>query len=277
MTRPRILAAGEAVTAGDPARPRSICGASKGTDSGLAVQDVHTQDARLGRGEERGGRLRRGALASVAGLALGCLVLTGLAGCAPDGVPGGAVTHAPTPAPDVLHARQQAGIPPCPESDPDVPARADGLPDVTLECIGGDSAVRLAGLRGRPMIVNVWAQWCEPCRTEAPYLAEFGRDMGHPPPGGTQTSGSAPDVLILGIDYNDPLPVEAIEFARDAGWGWPHLADPDKTLAGPLQIAGPPQTFFVSADGVVVHRHVGAFTSTRQLADLAEQYLGVGP
>ena len=39
-------------------------------------------------------------------------------------------------------------------------------------CLGGGREVRLAGLRGKPMMINVWAQWCGPCREEAPYLAE---------------------------------------------------------------------------------------------------------
>jgi thiol-disulfide isomerase/thioredoxin len=178
-------------------------------------------------------------------------------------VAGREVTRTPTPTTDLVGLRTRLGIPACPPSDDSVAARPDGLPDVTLDCIGGDSRVRLAGLRGRPLIVNVWAQWCEPCRREAPFLAEFAR-------------GAPSQLQILGVDYDDPEPELALSFAADATWTWAHVVDPDKLIGGPLRIAGPPQTFFVTAEGVVVHRHVGAFTSTTQLAGLSRQYLGVG-
>lgn len=185
-----------------------------------------------------------------------------VAGCAPEGVAGREVTRTPTPTTDLLAMRTRLRIPACPPSDGAVVARSDGLPDVTLDCIGGDSRVRLAGLRGRPLILNVWAQWCEPCREEAPFLAEFAR--------------TAPSrLLILGVDSDDPDPAAALSFAATATWTWAHVVDPDRRLAGPLHIAGPPQTFFVSPEGVVVHRHVGAFTSAAQLAGLSRQYLGV--
>lgn len=195
--------------------------------------------------------------------AAAAVVLLAASGCAPQGVPDEPVTFSPTPTPDLLSARNKAGIAACPTSDPDVATVSNGLPDVTLDCIGGDSQVRLAGLRGRPMIVNVWAQWCEPCRVEAPYLREF--------------AAQAPaSLLILGVNYNDPRPDYAIEFAANAGWKYPHVVDPGKALAGPLKIAGPPQTFFVTADGAIVYRHLGAFTSTEQIAALARAHLGVG-
>ena len=68
--------------------------------------------------------------------------------------------------------KKAAGIADCPRSDSDVAAVPSGLPDVVLPCLGGGREVRLAGLRGKPMMINVWAQWCGPCREEAPYLAE---------------------------------------------------------------------------------------------------------
>jgi len=158
--------------------------------------------------------------------------------------------------------KQAAGIADCPVSDRSVPAAAAGLPDLVLTCLGGGREVRLAGLRGRPMLVNVWAQWCGPCREEAPYLAEVAKE----------NSG---DLMILGVDYVDPQPDLAIEFAQLSGWSYPQLADTDKALAAPLQILGPPVSFFVRADGTIAGRHSGAFRSAGQIRSLARQHLGV--
>lgn len=182
-------------------------------------------------------------------------------------------TGAPAPQADqrgaattaaVLEQRRAAGIADCPASDPTVPARPDGLPDVTLDCLGADSRVRLAGLRGKPMVVNVWAQWCGPCRQEAPALAALQDRLGD-------------RVLLLGVDYVDPRPELAVEFAGQARWRYPQVVDPDKVLAAPLRIVGPPMTLFVAADGRVVARHVGPLTGDQQALDLVAQHLGVTP
>src|SRR5688500_12099300 len=121
-----------------------------------------------------------------------------------------------------------AGIEDCPRSDAGVSPVDGGLPDLTLPCLGGGREVRLAGLRGRPMMINIWAQWCEPCRAESRFLSETAR--------GTDRDS----LLIMGIDYSDPRPDYAIEFAQLVQWRYPQLADPDLSLRAPLQIAGPP-------------------------------------
>ncbi len=210
-------------------------------------------------------------------VALAALLLTGCAETstvgertgAPAGTPTGLATAAssrpaPEPGAETLAAQKRAaGIADCPTSDAILPAVADGLPDVTLGCLGGGRDVRLAGLRGRPMMLNVWAQWCGPCRTEAPYLAAVARE-------------NRGELLVLGVDYVDGVqPDKAVAFAQAAGWTYPQLTDPDKVLAAPLQIVGPPYTFFVRADGSVAGKHVGAFTSADQIRTLAKQQLGV--
>lgn len=166
------------------------------------------------------------------------------------------------PNPELAAKKKAAGIPGCPASDATTPAVAGGLPDATLECLGGGRPVRLAGLRGTPMIINLWAQWCAPCRTEAPYLAEL--------------SGST-TVLVLGVDHGDPRPDLAVDFAAEASWRYPQLYDGKKALGTAMQITAIPQTLFVRADGTVAYRNTVPFTSTDQVRDLARTHLGVTP
>ena len=184
-------------------------------------------------------------------------------GAAPTPEPSLPAPSVPVVAPSELAAQKKAaGIEDCPRSDPGVAAVASGLPDLVLGCLGGGREVRLAGLRGRPMMINIWAQWCGPCREEAPFISEV-----------ANANDSA--LMIIGIDYEDPRPELAIEFAQLSAWTFPQLVDREKALAGPLQITGPPQTFFVRADGTIAYRHLGPFASADQIRAQARQHLGV--
>jgi len=174
-----------------------------------------------------------------------------------------------TPAPDssgLAGAKRAAGIADCPTSDAEVPATAGGLPDEVLPCLGGGRPVRLAGLRGRPMIINVWAQWCAPCRQEAPFLAEVG-----------SSATADDDLVVLGIDHQDPEPEAAIEFARAASWTYPQLQDTEQVLRTDLRVTALPVSFFVRADGTIAYRNFVPFTSADQIRALARQHLGVSP
>ena len=207
-------------------------------------------------------------------LAAALLALGLVAGCTAEPAvtrssEGSSVTTGPSPsrAPDsdgLAAAKQAAGIADCPASDRQVPAVKDGLPDAVLPCLGGGRDVRLAGLRGRPMIVNVWAQWCGPCREEAPFLADV-------------ASAGRSDVLVLGIDHADNDPARALEFARVASWRYPQIQDQDLVLRRDLQVAALPQTLFVRADGTLAHRHRSPFRSAEQIRELSQRHLGVTP
>jgi cytochrome c biogenesis protein CcmG, thiol:disulfide interchange protein DsbE len=210
--------------------------------------------------------VRRGWLASAAAVLV--IVLAGCAGsaAAPPPPVESSARALPTPevTADLAATKKAAGIADCPRSDSDVAPLPSGLPDVVLPCLGGGRQVRLAGLRGKPMMINVWAQWCEPCREEAPYLAEV-------------AAANKSDLMIMGIDHADPRPDLAIEFAQLSTWTYPQLADPDVVLRAALQITGPPQTFFVRPDGTIAYRHAGPFTSAAEIRDLADKHLGVTP
>lgn len=170
------------------------------------------------------------------------------------------VPLAPVP-PDVIAQRQAAGIADCPASDASAPSVDGGMPRLIVGCLGSDATVNLAGL-GRPAVINVWAQWCAPCRQEAPHLRAFADRVGD-------------RIVIMGLDYDDPDPALALEFAEYVGWRYPHVTDPGKRTAGPLGITGIPLTLFVAADGTIAYRHVGVITSPEQLEELSTQWLGV--
>jgi len=188
-------------------------------------------------------------------VAAGC----GAGSTAETGTPPSSATNSAA----LARQKKAARIADCPPSDPTVVPIGGGLPDLRLACLGGGRTVRLAGLRGRPMLINVWAQWCEPCREEAPHLSEV-------------ANHNHSKLLVLGIDYADPRPDYALEFAQLSAWRYPQLVDSEKTIEGPLQLsAGAPQTFFVTAEGRIAYRHAGPFSSADQIRTLLRQQLGV--
>lgn len=120
--------------------------------------------------------------------------------------------------------------------------------------VGGP--VRLADLRGRPALVNVWASWCVPCREEAPELARFDREM----------RGRA---ALVGIDFQDARG-DALAFIREFRWRFPNVADPSGDLARRYGLVGLPTTFVLDAEGRIVRAMTGA-QSFEQLVRAVEE------
>jgi len=155
--------------------------------------------------------------------------------------------------------RERAGIDDCaglPTSDP----ADDGLPALSLPCLGGAGDVDLSTLEG-PLVLNVWAQTCGPCRDEMPLFQQLHR--------------AAEGLTVLGVDYLDLQPHLAIDFAERAGVTYPSVADVDDQLRSPLRLQSLPTTLFVDADGRVVATEVKEFTSYDELAATVERHLGV--
>lgn len=146
---------------------------------------------------------------------------------------------------------------------PAVPAAAaikGGLPKLTLACLGGGPAVRLAALRG-PLVLNVWASWCGPCADEMPHLLAAREALG-------------PAVRFLGIDFTDKADA-AKEWLDFQGVPYPSLVDPKGGVRAAMRIPGPPVTLFVRSDGTVAETHYGAFTSTQEVLAAVATHLGV--
>jgi len=168
--------------------------------------------------------------------------------------------------PALRRHKQRAGIEPCPATQrsaaPAEDASGMALPDVTLPCLGGGRPVHLAGLGGKPMVLNLWASWCGPCREELPVLQEFYR----------RADG---EVGMLGVDFEDTRPDAAVRLLARSGVTYPQVADFDKEIDEGLGRHPVPMTVLVDADGDVVSALPTQITSVDQLASLVEESLGV--
>jgi cytochrome c biogenesis protein CcmG/thiol:disulfide interchange protein DsbE len=128
-------------------------------------------------------------------------------------------------------------------SAPSGAAVGQPAPDFALVDLDGN-AVSLADLRGRPLIVNFWASWCGPCVEEFPLLERASRTHG------------AHGLAVVGIVFRDNSEA-ARAFMQRMGAGWRALMDPGGRVAERYGIYGPPETFFINAEGVVVARQIG--------------------
>jgi thiol-disulfide isomerase/thioredoxin len=125
---------------------------------------------------------------------------------------------APTPA------GSTADTAPAPASGPRAPALA-GTDPVT------GKRVRLADYRGKPVVLNVWASWCEPCAEEAPALAQFAKEN--------------PRAVLIGLDLQDTFG-GAKGFYERFGWKHRSIFDPDGALAARVELLDLPTTIFLT-------------------------------
>ena len=135
------------------------------------------------------------------------------------------------------------GLPggPSPAASPLVVGRSPLLdrpaPTFQLARLDGGS-VRLEDYRGRPVIVNFWASWCEPCKAEFQLFRA------------ARKSHIAERLEILGVVYNDSPDAARRFFAAQKG-EWPALADPGGAVARAYGVLALPITYYVDREGVV--------------------------
>jgi cytochrome c biogenesis protein CcmG, thiol:disulfide interchange protein DsbE len=132
-------------------------------------------------------------------------------------------------------------------SGPSGPAPDPAAPAFSLPVLGqSGQQIALSDYAGKPLIVNFFASWCEPCQKETPLLAKFYR-------------AEHARVAIVGLDENDTQ-ANATSFTRKEGVGYPVGFDPEVTAASAYGVAGLPQTFFLDARHRIVDRVFGAVT-----------------
>ena len=121
-------------------------------------------------------------------------------------------------------------------------------PDFTVYDAEGNAA-KLSDFFGKPLVVNFWASWCGPCKSEMPYF--------------DKAAAERDDVTILMVNLTDGQrdTVESVtKFAADEGYTFPLWFDTELSAANAYYVYSIPMTVFIAADGTLADYHTGAMS-----------------
>ena len=106
---------------------------------------------------------------------------------------------------------------------------------------------RLASYRGKPVLLNIWATWCAPCRDEMPRIERLHQELG------------AAGLTVVAISIDNPGMADAIRaFRKEMGLSFEILYDESGKIRDDYQTTGVPETFLIDRQGVVRRRLIGA-------------------
>lgn len=134
------------------------------------------------------------------------------------------------------------------------------VPAFTLTTFDGGK-ITSAELKGKVVLVNIWASWCDPCANEAGYLEQAWRYY--------EDSGK---VVFLGVDWNDVEP-KAREYLERFDITYPNGPDLENRLNRIFRNTGVPETFIIDVDGTLVSFISGEFGSTDDIISLIDPLL----
>ena len=122
-----------------------------------------------------------------------------------------------------------------------IPSPREGFPapDFTLDTLEG-SQMTLSDLRGKVVIVNLWASWCPPCRAEMPAIEQIYQE----------NSAQGLEVLAINTTYQDSESTAA-DFAQEFGLTFPILLDRDGSVSKRYQLLALPTTYFIDRRGII--------------------------
>jgi peroxiredoxin len=122
---------------------------------------------------------------------------------------------------------------------PPSPRIGFAAPDFTLDTLDGGS-ITLSELRGRPVMLNFWASWCLPCRTEMPAIERVHQRL--------EEQG----LVIIGLNAtSQDTEAAARAFAQEFGLTFPVALDRDGSASAQYELMGLPSTYFIDREGIV--------------------------
>jgi peroxiredoxin len=122
--------------------------------------------------------------------------------------------------------------------------KGKSAPEFSLESLDGKT-VHLADYRGKGVLLNFWATWCQPCKIEMPWFEELQKEYG------------SQGLQVVGIAMDDASKEDIAKFAKEMGVNYPILLGKEAVgdAYGGVQFL--PSTFFIDRDGKVVDRIFG--------------------
>lgn len=126
----------------------------------------------------------------------------------------------------------------------EMPALADSLPDVVLDDMAG-APTAIASFAGKPLLINFWATWCQPCLREIPLLKAFHNEHADI------------DVIGIAVDHLEPV----LAYAEDMQFNYPTLVGQSDGMAAMAAFQNDsgamPFSVYVAGDGAILGKHAG--------------------
>lgn len=150
-------------------------------------------------------------------------------------------------------------------ANPGIPAPQQGFlaPDFTLDTLDGET-ITLSELQGRPILVNLWASWCPPCRQEMPAMQRMYEEF------------SAQGFTILAVNTTNQDSLPAVQnFVGEFGLSFPILLDRDGLVSDSYNLLALPSSFFIDRDGIIQEVVIGGPMAEALLRTRIERLLEV--
>ena len=119
-------------------------------------------------------------------------------------------------------------------------------PDFQAVNLRTNQPASLADYKGKVILLNIWATWCDPCRVEMPSMEKLSQRM------------AGPDFRVVAVSVDKDGPDVVMKFVKEFGLSFDILHDPSGKIQQTLQTTGVPESYVIDRSGVIIKKIIGA-------------------